>query len=715
MLSTVGRGLSPVASLPASKCFLLTSALPREIAFTRASAATCIDRNGKLVSRAAHQPRFDHAPGGNALGLMIEGAITNKSTNYNANPTSTTGFTTSGDANGVLSVVDDSAALAAAGLDLICTSGKVYKADNSAGSGSFTVTFPGTVGNTNKHSASLYVRSDGTGQVCRLFLGADYLVINNGPWTRYALENQTPDGNTRKITLLVDAHETVYFVLNQLEESAFATSVIVTQGASASRSADRPYIDSLTQYPWFNAARGYIACRYYLPRIVNADSYIAVAHDGSTANTIGLRLDSSGHDLVAYVRAASVNQFTLSNDDLHVAGCTHGAGITWNASESLIVSGGRTADGAVSSLPSGITRLDLGSRNSGTSPLYGHIQMLEIGCDYLDAKSLGAKFLKRSDIVLACGGQSLMGGHFSSQASGGEGGKQKHRAVIGPALPERVCALVNGSTGGSAATRTSSNTNYWWDLATSQRGPAFTDFYDAIDESGIRPTAILWAQGEEDSHYIGGTTSRSQYKQALEAIFADMRGTLGDIPVFIQRIGRRNGGYSNTGGIQAVREVQQEMIGENAWCHDAGETYDLGLYDQVHLSDAGYQTAAERNAYAIIPVFDAGMTDRSGPRIVSALRSGTTVTVTLVHQGGTDFTPSSSIAGFRFTDNGSAITINAAVRTDATTITLTLASAPTSGVEMLYYGYDDLGGVTIANLPKDNTTTTSLRTNNLEL
>jgi hypothetical protein len=165
MLNVVGYGLSPVASISTSKRFYLTSALPREITFTRASAATCLDKYGKLVSVAANQPRFDHDARGNKLGLMIEGAVTNKSSNYNANPTATTGFTTSGDVNGVLSVVDDTAALAAAGLDQICTSGKVYKADNSAASGSFTVSFPGTVGDTNKHSASLYVSSNGTGQV----------------------------------------------------------------------------------------------------------------------------------------------------------------------------------------------------------------------------------------------------------------------------------------------------------------------------------------------------------------------------------------------------------------------------------------------------------------------------------------------------------------------------------------------------------------------
>jgi hypothetical protein len=78
------------------------------------------------------------------------------------------------------------------------------------------------------------------------------------------------------------------------------------------------------------------------------------------------------------------------------------------------------------------------------------------------------------------------------------------------------------------------------------------------------------------------------------------------------------------------------------------------------------------------------------------------VTVTLVHDDGTDFTPASGIEGFKYFDNGSnPVTISAAVRTNATTITLTLASGIAG---TLYYGYDALLSVNTANLVKDNAT-----------
>ena len=169
----------------------------------------------------------------------------------------------------------------------------------------------------------------------------------------------------------------------------------------------------------------------------------------------------------------------------------------------------------------------------------------------------------------------------------------------------------------------------------------------------------------------------------------------------IQRIGRRTGGYTNTGGIQAVREVQQEIIDAFGWCHSAAEIYDLGLYNNVHLDDAGYVSAAVRNAQVILPVFDAGQATQTGPRITDAIRTGTTITLTLSHDHAADFTPASAIDGFRFDDNGTPVTITAALRTDAVTVTLTLASAPLSGVETLYYGYDSMSAITPGNTLHD--------------
>jgi hypothetical protein len=172
------------------------------------------------------------------LGLQVYEQRTNKCTNYNANPTDLTNVTKSGDAAAVLSVVDDSAALALAGLSQIATSGKVYKLDNSAGSATARATISGLTGNTNPHAGSSYIRGGsgglspsgaGTSQFATFTASAMYARIA-GVFT--------PADNSRTLTVVANAGQTVYFILNDLEEGSFATPPIITAGAAAARAAD---------------------------------------------------------------------------------------------------------------------------------------------------------------------------------------------------------------------------------------------------------------------------------------------------------------------------------------------------------------------------------------------------------------------------------------------------------------------------------------------
>lgn len=699
MLMSVGRGLSPAPSKPfraSSKKLSLTMALPNEVTFERASSATVTNMLGKLIEVGTNEPRFDHDENGNRHGLLIEPALTNKCTNYNVNPTDTSSIITAGDPNGVLSIADDSAALAVAGLDLVCTNGSVYKADNTLGTGNFTLYIMGNAGNTNPHSMSMYARTpSSTGRVCRIYSGTDTLTIDGNPlWQRYALENTIPSPASRKMTLIVDPGQEVYFILNQVEEYARATSVILTHGTAAERSADRPYIDNIDQYSWFDAAQGYFTCRYRLKELLGRDSYIGVMSDGTTANTIGLRVDATTHVIRGYMRSGGAIQFTSANSDTQIAHIVNSAGTSWNSVETQLLSGGSNARNSIVSLPVNINRFDFGARNVGLSPIHGHIQEIEIGKADLSKAALGRKLQKASDVMIGAGGQSLIRGHFNSIESGSNAGKITHRTMISEHLPKTIIHMVDGSTGGSAASKTSNPNNYWWDLATSSRGPAFDNFIQSMIGAAITPTYILWGQGEDDSHHIGIETSPSEYKQALDAIFAQMRMLYGDIPVYIQNIGRRSS-FSNTGGVQAVREAQKELIAENTWCYAAAEIYDLNLFDQVHLDDEGYVAAAQRNALAITQ-------DMTGPKINSASLNGVTVTVTLAHDTGNDFTPNNGIDGFVLFDGARQINITNAARSDAATITLTLASTPVEVEQTLYYGYDDMMGININNIVRDN-------------
>jgi hypothetical protein len=153
-------------------------------------------------------------------------ARTNKVTCRKFNPVNTTGITKSGDAAAVLSVVDDTAALTAAGLIGICTSGKVYKLDNSAGSGVSYVVFSGPTTNINPHSGQIYVLGD----AARIIDGNNLAVWNDFDsavsFTARTFTNITPSVTTTTLALRVPAGANIQFILPQLEEGAFATPPI---------------------------------------------------------------------------------------------------------------------------------------------------------------------------------------------------------------------------------------------------------------------------------------------------------------------------------------------------------------------------------------------------------------------------------------------------------------------------------------------------------
>lgn len=176
-------------------------------------------------------------------GPLIEPARTNKVTCRKENPTDTSNITKEGDAAAVLSVVDDAAALAAARLEKVCTSGKVYKLDNSAGSTHATARIAGETGNINTHAAFAYARGGG-GAYCGIRIngtaGAETLISSDG-YARYE-SIQTPTATTRKARIDASPGKIVYFILPQLEEGAFLTSPIckASDGSDPLTSLTRP-------------------------------------------------------------------------------------------------------------------------------------------------------------------------------------------------------------------------------------------------------------------------------------------------------------------------------------------------------------------------------------------------------------------------------------------------------------------------------------------
>ncbi len=201
----------------------------------RASAQLAFDVNDNVLKLFANG-----APAYIDTGLASYAARTNNCTNFNANPTATTNMTKSGDAAATLTVVDDTANLAAAGLSQqVCTSGKVFLLDNTSGVAIATVQTGGVTGTTASCTVSAYVKGSGTFGV-GLALGGGTTTQNLTATGSYARYQTSVSGNaSRQFTLTAAAGAKVWFILNQLDPGLGAASPpIIVAGAAATYAAD---------------------------------------------------------------------------------------------------------------------------------------------------------------------------------------------------------------------------------------------------------------------------------------------------------------------------------------------------------------------------------------------------------------------------------------------------------------------------------------------
>jgi hypothetical protein len=213
--------------------------------------AFSVKRNGGVTDIQISGLSIREVPGNHATQPTSANRFTvsaryNKCTNNNANPTDLTGMTKGGDAAAVLSVVDDAAAIAAAGLSAKCTSGKVYKLDNSAGAAFAQAQFSdaaANVGTLNAHQCSVYWRGAGNGNLgLSNTISADQAMPAG--YQSFAIA-RTPAATTNFMVVRAQPGAVVYFILNDLRESIHAipgipTPQVVTGAGAAYNSAGFP-------------------------------------------------------------------------------------------------------------------------------------------------------------------------------------------------------------------------------------------------------------------------------------------------------------------------------------------------------------------------------------------------------------------------------------------------------------------------------------------
>lgn len=202
------------------------------------------------------------------------------------------GLTLSGDVAGLTKIADGTTLVTNAGLLGINATGKVYEADNSAGSAASINTFTGTAGNTNKHSGSIYIAKISGSGTTTLEINGTTTTITGATLQRFKVENVTPASGSQLI-LNVGVGDKVQFLLMDMEELSYASSPIPTSGATVTRAATvdsypvTGNIPSTTAWtlkiPFIGMGTSTTTTRYLFSSYVDANNYTRLGINGVIA------------------------------------------------------------------------------------------------------------------------------------------------------------------------------------------------------------------------------------------------------------------------------------------------------------------------------------------------------------------------------------------------------------------------------------------------
>jgi hypothetical protein len=211
--------------------FKLTGVWPRiggRPTMTRATARSRYDRNSRLWIYSSGL-----AAAGDSEDLVLDPAGTNKC--YNTiNPADTTGWTATG---GTHTAAADTAALATAGLQ--SAGPNVHKF--VPGAGDEVLYGGGATGGATAHSLSCYLRGEAGGETVVVGLrdptdGAVQVGVTatlTTAWVRYSVDALVPADTDQQFCLDCDAGDTVYAVLQQLEQAPVISSPIPNWATAA--------------------------------------------------------------------------------------------------------------------------------------------------------------------------------------------------------------------------------------------------------------------------------------------------------------------------------------------------------------------------------------------------------------------------------------------------------------------------------------------------
>lgn len=384
------------------------------IVFSRASSGTYFNSAGVLTTAAANAPRIDYTPGTLVKrGMLIEEARTNSVSNNTmvgavaGTPgTAPTGWIVTSSGNGITrTIVGTGVENGISYIDIQYTTG----AGTTTAAGSMTSvptsttaveasqgqtwvgsTYVKLVGGSTAGWTSFSVavtERDNVGTSLGLSASTSFTPTSAGLATQRIQSFRTltsasvvyVTGGQINLNYPINAslNMTLRIGLPQLEQGAFATSVIPTTTAAAARSADVASVNTLS--PWYNATEGTLYAEVSAAGGFNVTGNFgrfAGIQDAISSNNTEMFFDGTSNQAPRYrVRIGGVNQAIGNSATAYTANTVLKAGLAYAVNDFSGVSRGvvdlTDTSGVV---PVGVTFLSLGSEGGGSNFLNGYLR-----------------------------------------------------------------------------------------------------------------------------------------------------------------------------------------------------------------------------------------------------------------------------------------------------------------------------------------------------
>ena len=212
----------------------------------------------------------------------------------------------------------------------------------------------------------------------------------------------------------------------------------------------------------------------------------------------------------------------------------------------------------------------------------------------------------------------------------------------------------------------------------------YADFINAVKSIGGNIEFVIWIGSEAD-----WMDRQDHYKGALKALYAYLKRDIRpDIPLIVNGYGSvKDPGYSfkNLSGWPIIRDQTIHIADSTPGMYVGAQSYDFPLATaNIHYSCAGFITHGQRMAQTVLYILGKSTYYR-GPQITGFTRSDANhVNVSILHHGGTDFSPASGLKGFQLFDGGKEVKLTNVARLNNNTIQLTAGTALSPNLEVRY-------------------------------